>query len=195
MEKTHYGEFIAERLRKSATELEKFDLQVNLGKMEALEAYERMRKKYAAFLHETKHDIEKQRDQLLHFLNKIEDLRVQIDLGKAETYEVFIAKKKQINLAIHELEVAIKTNPEFIKRSTQLLEMVEQLKIKLDILSQRSQPARERLKSFYAQRKIAVEKLVQSVRQAKPQPKQSKWVHFQQEMSQAYNHLKKAFVS
>lgn len=195
MEKEHLGERIAKGLRRSAEELEKLDVQLHLGKMEALEVYESMRKNYAHTLHDVKNDVQKQRDQFIHMLNKLEELRVQLELGKAETMETFQERKKQLKLAIHDLEVAIKTNPEFIRRYAQVLESLEQFKLKLEILNQRTQPTRERLHTFYEQRKAAIESIIQGLMKRRDVPKKSRWEHFQVEMSQAYSHLKKAFVS
>ena len=195
MEKQHLGERIAKGLRKSAEELEKLDVQLHLGKMEALEVYETMRKKYAHALHDVKNDVQHQRDQFIHMLNKLEELRIQLELGKAETMDAFNERKKRIKLAIHDLEVAIKTNPEFIRRYAQVLESLEQFKLTLELLNQRTQPARERLNSFYEQRKAAIEKIIQGLLNRKREPNKTKWEHFQDEMSKAYAHLKKAFVS
>jgi hypothetical protein len=195
MENQHLGERIAKGLRKSAEELEKLDVQLHLGKMEAIEVYESMRKKYAHSLHEIKNDVKHQRDQFVHLLNKLEELRIQLELGKTETIEAFNARKKQLKLAIHELEVAIKTNPEFIRRYSQVLESLELLKLKLEVLNQRTQPARERLHTFYEQRKAAVEQIINGLMNRKETPKRSRWENFQVEMSEAYAHLKKAFVS
>ena len=103
MEKEHLGEKIAKGLRKSAEELEKLDVQLHLGTMEALEVYESMRKNYAHTLHDVKNDVQKQRDQFIHMLNKLEELRVRLELGRAETMEAFQEIKKQLKLAIHDL--------------------------------------------------------------------------------------------
>lgn len=195
-ENMHFGDYVAEGLRRSADELEKFQLQAGLGKMEALDSYQDLKKKYAHYTHEIKLKAMKGKDELENLIGKIQDLQVQFELGKADSIEAFEEQKKKILLAIHEIQVAIKTNPTFIKTYALLLETLEKIKLKLDILSEKLDPLKEKVKEIYVDKKKDLEETINSFKEKFNDKTgiESKLGVFQDELALAYKHFKKAFV-
>ncbi|MFN6014984.1 MAG: hypothetical protein ACK47F_09885, partial [Flavobacteriales bacterium] len=160
----HYLDYIIDGMRKSADELEKFQLQVSLGKMEALDKYEELKKSYANYSNEIKLKAEEGREKLQELQSKFQHLQVQFALGKAETIETFEEQKHTILLAIHELEVTIKNNPTFIRTYAILLDLFEKLKLKLEVLSTKLDPLKEKVKETYKDRKRDFEEAIESFR-------------------------------
>jgi hypothetical protein len=192
----HFSDYIAQGLRRSADELEKFQLQASLGKMEALEKYQEMKKTYAHYTHEVKLKAIEGKEDFVKLIAQIQDLQVQFELGKADTIDEYEAQKKKILLALHELQVTIKTNPTFIKSYAKLLETLEQINLKLAILSDKLDPLKEKVKDGYDKRKKEIESAISSFK-AKFNDKtdsEHKMEVFQDELAIAYKHFKKAFV-
>jgi chromosome segregation ATPase len=183
-------------MRKAADELEKFQLQVGLGKMEAFDKYEELKKSYAHYTHEIKLKAEEGREKLQDLQAKFQYLQVQFALGKAETIEAFEEQKHKILLAIHELQVTIKTNPTFIKTYALLLETLEKLKVKLEILSDKMQPLKEKAQEVYEDRKQDLEEVIKNFKEKfnDRTDLNEKMEVFQDELALAYKHFKKAFV-
>jgi hypothetical protein len=183
-------------MRKGADELEKFQVQASLGKMEAMETYEELKKSYAHYTNEAKVKIEQGKEKYQELLAKVQDLQVQFTLGKADTIEAFQEQRKKIMLAIHEVQVAIQTNPTFIKAYALMLETLEKIKVKLDILAEQLEPTREKVKTVYEEKKEQIEKAIQEFREKFNDSTgfEDRLEYFQKEMSLAYDHFRKAFV-
>lgn len=195
-ENMHFLDYVADGMRKSAIELEKFQVQASLGKLEAMDAYESLKEKYKHYTHEIKDKAEHGREKLKDLQAKFQDLQVQLALGKAETIEMFEEQRKKILLAIHEVQVAIKTNPTFIKAYAFLLEALEKMKVKLDILAEQLEPSRKKVASNLSDRKKDLENAISSFKEKLNNYTglEHKMEVFQDEMSMAYAHFKKAFV-
>jgi hypothetical protein len=184
-------------MRKSAAELEEFQLQLSLGKMEAIDAFHATKKSFSNFTHEIKLKAIHGKYSWENILGKIQDLQVQLALGKAETKEEFEEQKKKIALAIHSLQIAIKTNPSFIESHALFLETLENLKLKMEILSEKLNPAKEKVTTEF---KVRKEQLEDAILQFKEKIRSKstideRFATFQDELSEAFNHFKKAFVS
>ena len=72
-------------LRKSAIELEEFQIKAALGKAEAQEKYEEVKKKFNLFIHESEYKINGIKEKIEELNTKCDEVRVQLALGKAET--------------------------------------------------------------------------------------------------------------
>jgi predicted nucleic acid-binding Zn-ribbon protein len=196
-ENTHLLDYVTNGLRIAAGELEKFQLQVGLGKMEAFDAYEELKKKYAHYTHELKLKAEEGKEKLIDLQAKFQDLQVQFNLGKAETIEAFQEQRKKILLAIHEVQVVIQSNPTIIKTYAYLLIALEKLKVKLDILSQQFEPTRERIVENLNNRKEQLEKVISDFKSKfnERTDLEERMDVFRSEISLAYEHFRKAFVN
>lgn len=195
-ENIHLLDYVIEGMRKAEVELEKLQLQAGLGKMEALDAYENIKKSFKGFTHDLKLRAENGREQLADLQAKFQDLQVQLELGKAETVDAFEAQRKKILLAIHEVQVTITTNPTFIKVYGFLLEALEKLKIQLEVVAEKLSPMGDKIATEINDRKAAIEKTISDFKEKFNDRTDfdSKMSTFQEEMSNAYSHLKKAFI-
>lgn len=199
MEKTENANFIdnvVEGMRKSALELEKFQLQLNLGKVEAMDKFNELKKSFIDYTHELKIKTDKSKAQFVKLQGKLQDLQVQLALGKAVSREAFQKQKKKILLAIHELQVTIKSNPTFIKVYAVFLEYLEAFKIKLDMLSEKLEPVKEKVTKAISAKKKDIEKIINSFRKNvdKKTKVSNRMEIFQDEIALAFNHFRKAFV-
>jgi chromosome segregation ATPase len=196
-ENTHLLDYVANGLRQAADELEKFQLQVGLGKLEVFDTYEDLKKKYTHYTSELKIKAEEGKEKLADLQAKFQDLQVQFHLGKVETIEAFQEQRKKIMFAIHEIEVSIKNNPTFIKGYALLIDALEKLKVKLEILAQQLEPTREKVATNLKERKEQVERTIADFK-SKFNDKtdlDNRLESFRSEMSLAYDHFKKAFTN
>lgn len=148
-EDNRFVEKVIGALRKTAAELEAFQVQAALGKAEAKDKYEEVKKKFNVFIHDSEHQIQGVRENIDDLHTKFDELRVQLALGKAETMDAFKKQKKALLKTIHDIEVKIKTN-DFLKRMYALtLIEIEQFKIQLEILEQRFSADKAKAKSTF----------------------------------------------
>ncbi len=190
------GDFLANGLRRTAAEIEHLQLQIGLGKLEAMDQYEVLKKKYASTLHKLKINTIKNKEKLDQLRQKIDTLQVQLALGKAESKEAFEEQKKKISLAIHELKISIQDNPNYAKINAVLLDMVENIAIQMDMLSERTTPMRNNIQKKVNEGKMKMEKIIHNFEHKifKQKVKKSRWEVMREEFSMAFNHMKKAFV-
>ena len=195
-ENIHFIDRVVDKMRNAADELEAFQLHANLGKMEALEKYDEIKKTFSTYLHEAKLMAIRGNNQIHSLEGKFQNLQLQFALGKAETKETFEDQKKKILLAIHEIQVEIKTNPTFIKVYAELLNALENLKLKLEIISENLNPMKQSLRDGFDVRKKKVEEAISNFKDKFESKSHldEKLDILQDEMSLAYKHFKKAFI-
>ncbi|MCF8253608.1 MAG: hypothetical protein K9H61_13645 [Bacteroidia bacterium] len=94
--------------------LEEMQMQFSLGKMDAVDAFEKQKEQYRSMLLTFKENIDKgtgmAEEKATEMKAKIEELRLQLTLGKADGMDAFEEQRKKIELAMHELYVANKSN-------------------------------------------------------------------------------------
>ena len=95
-EDIHFVDKVIGALRKSAIELEEFQVKAALGKADAQDKYEDVKKKFNVFIHESEFKVNGIKEKIEELNTKFDELRVQLALGKAETKEIFKKQKKQI---------------------------------------------------------------------------------------------------
>ncbi|MFA6261991.1 MAG: hypothetical protein WC760_11020 [Bacteroidia bacterium] len=92
---------------------EEFSLQFNLGKMDAIEAFEKhkdlMRKSVLGWKESLDKLDDLGEDYLKTIKGKLEELLLQLNLGKADTKELFEEQRKKIEQALNELKGSGKT--------------------------------------------------------------------------------------
>jgi len=101
----HFVDKVIGALRKTAVELEEFQVQATLGKAEAQDKYEEVKKKFNLFIHDSEFKIKGIKEKIEDVNTNFDELRVQLALGKAETKEIFKKQKKELLSKIHEIEV------------------------------------------------------------------------------------------
>lgn len=192
-ERSRLTDKIIDALRKSALEIEKFQVEAALGKAEAKKSFEEIKKNLNQFIHDSKFQIKAGKEKLNEIQAKLDKLMIQLNLGKVETIETFQYQKKQILTAIHELEVKIKSNETLKKAYAFVLIQLETFKVQLDILERK-------LNETFADKDFSLNKskeqflnFVETLKKKYGKKKETKWEHFQNEISEAFGHLKQAF--
>ncbi|WP_323789448.1 hypothetical protein [Psychroserpens sp.] len=181
-------------LRKTATELEEFRVQTALGKAEAKDKYEEIKKKFNLFIHHSAFKVQGFKEKIEELNTKFDELQVQLALGKAETKDAFKKQKKQLLLTLHDIEVKIKTNETLSRLYALTLIEIEQFKIQLEILEQKFNKDKTETKDTYENRKKDFNSFIDKLKGKYGKKKEeTKLEHFQTEISEAFDHFKKAF--
>lgn len=186
---------VIEALRKTATEIEEFRVQTALGKAEAQDKYEEVKKKFNLFVHDSEFKIKGAKEKIDELNAKFDQLRVQLALGKAETIEAFKKQKKQLLLTFHDIEVKIKTNETLNKMYALTLIEIEQFKIQLEILEQKFKKDKVEAKDSFEKGKQDFNSFIDRLKDkyGKKKKEETKFEHFQNEITEAFDHFKKAF--
>jgi hypothetical protein len=190
---THFMDKIVESLRKAAVEIEEFQVQAALGKAEAHDAYEGAKKHFNKFINESKTKAQEGKEKVNEVNAKLDELRVQLALGKAETKEKFKEQKKILLNSLHELEVKIKANPQVSKMYAFMQIEIEKFKVKLDVLEEKFEESKEGAKTAFEKGKTEFNEYINGVKAKYEKKQDSKWEHFQTEISEAFTHIKRAF--
>lgn len=196
----HFVDQVVAGLRTAADELEKLQLQVALGKMEAFDAFEEMKKTYRSINHEVQLKFISGKEKYEDIKQYIDELQVQFELGKADTAEAFHDQKKLILEKLHSLETKIRTNPTLNNAYAYLIELIEKIKAKLEIIGKQLEPIASKVgdavKSGYESGKEYTSKVINDLksRWEDVDDLSSKASVFKEEMGMAFDHLKKAFV-
>lgn len=92
--------------------LEEMRVQFALGKMDAVETFERQKNQLRALIETVKINTDKATDMAEEHSNtlraKLDELILQLSLGKAETKDLYMAQRAKIDHALHEVLTAAK---------------------------------------------------------------------------------------
>lgn len=193
---THFIDHVVDGLRKAADELEKFQLQFALGKMEAHGLYEELKKDYSQYLREAKEKFEQGKEFTQEMRAKYDELLVQLALGKAETLDQFEEQRKKIVTKLHELKVAVTTDPTLVWIYTELMLLLEKLEIQLEILRKEWKPATDRLTEEFTAKKAELEEKIAElkIKLMEFSNLDERVDVFKTEMQKSFEHFKKAFA-
>lgn len=181
-------------LRKAAVNLEELQVKTALGKAEAQEKYEEVKKEFNLFIHDSEFKIKGIKQHIEELKSKFDELRVQLVLGKAETKEIFKKQKKELLLTLHEIEVKIKSNETLNRMYALTLIEIEKFKIQLEILEQKYNRDKKETKSSFEKAKQEFNSFIEKLKVKYGSKKEeTKLEHFQNEISEAFVHFKKAF--
>lgn len=196
----HFIDKVIGALRKTVVNLEEFQVKTALGKAEALDKFEETKKKFNLFIHDSEHVIKVQKEKIEEINTKFDELLVQLALGKAETKEVFKKQKKQLLSKIHEIEVKIKSNETLSRMYALTLIELEQFKIQLEILEQKLKKDKKESESSFEEGKKEFNSFIDKFKakfskKEEEEKEETKLKHFQNEISEAFAHFKKAFTN
>ncbi|TWO33471.1 hypothetical protein E1J38_006135 [Seonamhaeicola sediminis] len=195
IEDNRFIDNVVETLRKAAIEIEELQVQAALGKAEAKDKYEEVKKKFNHVLHEAKTKIEAGREKTKDIHSKFDELRVQLELGKAEGLDAFKAQKKSLLAKLHEIEMQIKTNKRLNDIYAFVLLEIEKFKIKLEVLEQKFEKGKANTKASFEKGKNEFNVFIEQIKTKYGSKKEeTKWEHFQDEISEAFTHFKRAFM-
>jgi hypothetical protein len=200
MEKTQFS-FIDKAilgLKKTAAELEEFQLQLALGKADASDKFEELKKGFNTIVQDAKTKFSKKDLDTDDLKKKFEEIQHLLAPAKVETRAAFIEQKETILNAIEEIEQALRTSSEVDKEYHFVFNTeVEKFKIKVEILRLQFEYGKLVSKKEFESMK---EDFVKKIDKLKVNFKETEssfekyWDNFRHEMSDAYTHLKKAFV-
>ena len=195
-ERIHYVDKVIEGLRKAAVELEELQVQATLGKAEARDKFEDVKQKFNLFVHETKATVATGNQKVEVLQGKLEELRLQLALGKADTLDSFQTQKKKILSAIHDIEYKIKGHDTLGPLYARLIVEIEKFKLELEIIEQRFDERRKAAADpkKSEEKRQAFKAFVDGIPNRFSKKDDTKWEHFQSEISEAFKHLKGAFV-
>jgi ElaB/YqjD/DUF883 family membrane-anchored ribosome-binding protein len=193
-ENTHFMDKVVSALRSAATEIEELQVQASLGKAEAADKYEEIKKKFDHFVHDAKAKFNDGKGKVDDLHTKFDELRVQLALGKAEGIEAFKEQKKKILTKIKEIEVKIKTNPTVNRVYAVLLIELEKFKVLLEWLEKKYGEGKDAASASFEKGKVEFNAFIDKVKERFDSPEESRWEHFQDEMAEAFSHMKQAFV-
>lgn len=188
-----FADKVVDTLRKAAVEIEEFQVQAALGKAEAQDKYEELKKKFDLFIHDSKFKMKEGKEKMEGVNTILDELRVQLALGKAEGLDVFKTQKKNLLLKLHELEVEIKTNETLNRMYAFVLLEIEKFKINLEVLEQKFEKGKEGSKNSFEKGKKDFSKFIDDFKNKYTKKEETKWEHFQGEISEAFDHFKNAF--
>jgi hypothetical protein len=192
-ENIHFTDKVVDALKKAAIELEELQLQVALGKAEARDKYEEIKKKMNLFIHDSKSKINAGKKKFDDIHTKFDELRVQLSLGKAETIDAFKEQKKKLLLAIHDIEVKIKSNDTYKRIYAFVLIEIEKFKVQLAALEHKFEKGKESAKASFEKGKAEFNEFVDKLKERFTKTEETNWDHIQGEVSQAFVHFNQAF--
>lgn len=195
--KTHFMDKAINGLRKAAVELEDFQAQLTINSSEIFEKYQEIKNNFHGFMHESLDKLREEKVSAKELTLKFHEIEKFLISEKVDTRENFIAQTKKIIMHVEEMEEALKNTAVdgvfYVKVNTE----IEKFKIKMEILGLRFEMGKlearkefESLKSDFTER---VDKIKIKFTSGEPTITKS-WDHFSNECSEAYKHLKRAFV-
>ena len=193
-ENIHFIDKVVEVLKKSAIELEEFQVKAALGKAEAQDKYEDIKKKFNGFIYDSKSKIRVGKEKVEGINTSLDELRVQLALGKADSMDAFRAQKKQLLYTIHELEVKIKSNETLKRMYAFVLIEIEKFKVQLDLLEQKLEHGKEEVEGSFEKGKQEFNLFIDKVKSKYTKKEETRLEHFQDEISEAFSHFKQAFA-
>ena len=191
-------DYIVKGLQTAASELVELKLQIALGKVEAKDLFENMKKSLQIRIEQmkSKFRVAKNSEGVLPVLNALEHLQVQLTLGIAETKEAFDKQRKNIEHSLSQLENKLKLGAPGRQVAKIQLE-IEKFKAKLQLLSLGYKLTKIYLHYNLKQKK---EEFAQTLREIKTKLEQkeerakNKWQNYKDEIQEAFGDLKSAFV-
>lgn len=187
-------------------EVDEMNVQLHLGKAEMGDEFEKQKKRIRDWANEGSRKISALGNKVGAYGTKIkgalEDLQIQLSLGKAETEEGLEKQKEKINQALHNVQDKLKEGRKAAKDKTgKVAENLEDtftgLRGRIDMLFVQMNLAKKELGDELEPRREKARKQLQQL-QAKLQDAEKvteqKWKHFREEVSEAFQHVKKAIM-
>lgn len=189
---------IVEGVEAALTEIDELRVQLALGKAEAKELYEINKKRFHTSVQEMENKFRelKKDEAILPLVNALETLRVQLALGKAETKELFEEQYDKIHKALNQLESELKNNKTISENYARLHLELEKFKIKLELFALHYKLKKISAQFDFENRKAELAEKLDGIKAKmllKQKEGKEKWENFQEEIKEAYNHLKSAF--
>jgi len=193
-------EKIADKLMKAQQELDELAIQLALGKVEAKEKFEEVKKEFRAHVQEVKNKLTSKllKEMVTATTQKLEELEVQLALGKADSAEIFEAQTKKILRAIQSLEKEIKDKFLQTDELNSFGYEMEKFKLKIEILRLKFILKRFEVKDEFKDRMQQAHKRIDQFKESamlKLNEGKDKAEDFKDEVQVIYKHFRKALES
>ena len=191
---------VTDKLLAAQQEIDELALQLALGKADARDKFEDIKREFRSKVSELKNILSNPAENYLSpdVKAKIEELELQLALGKADSKDLFEGQKKKIMNALTNLEEDIQRNWRRIKAPDFFVHEVEQFKLKMEILRLRFRLKKFDVRDDYRNRMQTVRREIKKMTtKAKDRvnARQEKYDDFKYEISLAYKHIKNAVES
>lgn len=177
--------------------LEELELQMALGKAEARDAIEREQKTFRKFINQQKshirHTTDAAEEHRLDLSRKFNALEAVLSKDLPHSKRKFDAAKKQTLTAIYELEDQLKTAYGDVNLSLQ--QQLDKFKTKLDGYRVKLALSNVEDEVQLQNRKVELQKAINSIQEKINEESEArgKVDHFVEEVSESFDHMKKAF--
>lgn len=193
------AEKVTNGIKTAQKEIEDLALQFSLGKAEAGEKFEEIKKEFLNRINEWKNVFanipEINTESKNKLIAKFEELQLQLALGKAESKVFYAEQRNKVLLAIHEIEAEIRTNPGLNGYMDEFKSELEKFKLKMDVLrlkfELKSFQVKDEFKNEVTHARIQIDKIFENIKTKKDDAKR-KYADFGDEIELAYKHIKKA---
>ncbi|PBQ30527.1 hypothetical protein CNR22_01665 [Sphingobacteriaceae bacterium] len=191
-------EYIINGLKTAAAELEELQVQISLGKADAKDVFEDLKKSLHIRAQQLKLKIRnlKTNEDVLPLINALQHLEVQLALGLAETKEAFEIQRKSIERSLSELENQLRLRAPGRQVAKMQLE-IEKFTAKLQLLSLSYQLKKIKLEYDLKQKKEDFEQRLNTLKTKlliKEAGVKNKWQHFKDEIKDAFSDMKFSFL-
>ena len=185
-------------LKNTAAELEQLRVQLALGKAEAKDAFEELKRKFNLRIIELKADVRITANKnSLSIISAFERLQVQLAWGLAETRDLFENQLKKIRKELNTLEAELKSEDLLRSYAGEIQLEIEKFKAKLELISLHFQLKKVITEYNFQQKKIEFHHKMDELKVKileKEGLTKDKWNFFKKEIDEAYSHLKRAFI-
>ncbi len=189
-----------DKLTRTQQEIENLAVQFALGKAEAKDKFEEIKKDFHSKIQQwEKTGVgTKINEKGLELKKKFEELTLQLSLGKAEAKEIFDEQRKKITHSLKEFEKEIRNNPELKESYTELQFEIEKFKLKLELMKLNFGKKKFELSAAFEKNMKEVKENISELFDSagkKPGTSGHRFQNFEKETQLAYKHLKNAFKS
>lgn len=190
---------VAGQLLKTQQELDELAVQFALGKAEAKDKFEEVKKEFRTQVGILKQSLGAYllKELVNSTRSKFEALEVQLALGKAESAEVFEAQSKRILRSVRALEKEIRDTLPSPEVTTFRHEM-EKFKLKIEILRLKYFLKKFEMKDSFKEKMVEARKTIDHLKLAakgKLSSGKERWGDAKDEVQLAYKHLRQALKS
>lgn len=196
---TTFTDKVIDRLRKAATELEELQVQLSLGKAEARDKFEELKKNFSKTIQQIAADLKSAgAEKSVELRSLFDELQLQLSLGRAEAKEVFNEQRKKIETILHKVEQKIKSEPSNRELIDKLFDDIRKFRITLEIIAIAYELGKYEFGDAYKAHKKEFEQKLNAIKkkvEAQTDEIEKRAETFKNEISEAYNHLKQAFLN
>jgi hypothetical protein len=184
---------ISERLVTARQELDELIVQLSLGKADAKDKYQEIKKEFALRMRELKDMVRSKVSgpEGKALAGKIAELEELLGIGKIDTQAQFDEQKKKILDTLATIETAIKNKFLTDEALNHFTNEFEKFKLKMEILRLRFAVKKFEIKDTFRSGVSDVQRIVQGIGR-KLHNKKSSYSDFSDEIRSAYQHFKKA---